>query len=86
MAKCNVELTMKMADIEKAQEKEANLAAAAEAVRNQHQAALDSQEEDLTVREAKLATALRGKDEELEALVARRTRELEQRLWPMPAR
>jgi len=70
---------MKMADIEKAQEKAANLAAAAEAVRNQHQAALDSQEEDLTVREAKLAAALRGKDEELEALVARRTRELEQR-------
>ena len=79
LAKRNVELTMKIADIEKAQEKAANLAAAAEAVRNQHQAALDSQEEDLTVREAKLAAALRGKDEELEALVARRTRELEQR-------
>ena len=78
LAKRN-ELTMKMADIEKAQEQAANLAAAAEAVRNQHQAALDSQEEDLTVREAKLAAALRGKDEELEALVARRTRELEQR-------
>ena len=79
LAKRNVELTMKMADIEKAQEKAANLAAAAEAVRNQHQAALDSQEEDLTVREAKLAAALRGKDEELEALVTRGTRELEQR-------
>ena len=86
LAKRNVELTMKMADIEKAQEKAANLAAMAEAVWNQHQATLDSQEEDLTVREAKLAAALRGKDEELEALVARRTRELEQRLWPMPAR
>ena len=36
LAKRNVELTMKMADIEKAQEKAANLAAAAEAVRNQH--------------------------------------------------
>ena len=70
---------MKMADIEKAQEKAANLAAAAEAVRNQDQAALDSQEEDLTVREAKLTAALCGKDEELEALVAWRTRELEQR-------
>ena len=70
---------MKMADIEKAQEKAANLAAAAEAVRNQHQAALDSQEEDLTGCEAELAAALRGKDEELEALVARRTRDLEQR-------
>ena len=70
---------MKMADIEKAQEQAGNLAAAAEAVWNQHQAALDSQEEDLTAREAKLAAALRGKDEELEALVARRTRKLEQR-------
>ena len=68
---------MKMADIEKAQEKAANLAAAAEAARNQHQATLDSQEEDLTTREAKLAAALRGKDEELEDLVAWRTRELE---------
>ena len=38
-----------------------------------------AQEEDLTAREAKLAAALRGKDEELEALVAWRTRELEQR-------
>ena len=79
LAKRNVELTMKMADIEKAQEEAVNLAAAAEAVRNQHQAALDSQEEDLTAREAKLAATLRGKDEELESLDARRTRELEQR-------
>src|SRR3954466_14648630 len=68
-----------MADIEKAQEKAANLDAAAEATRNQHQAALDSQEEDLSAREAKLAATLRGKDEVLETLVARRTRELEQR-------
>ena len=68
---------MKMADIEKAQEQAANLAAAAEAVWNQHQAALDSQEEDLTVHEAKLAAALRGKDEELEDLVVWRTLELE---------
>ena len=79
LAKRDVELTMKMADIEKAQEKVANLAAAAEATRNQHQATLNSQEEDLAAREAKLTAALRGKDEELEALVTRRTRELEQR-------
>ena len=79
MARRNVELAMKMADIEKAQEKAANLAAADEAARNQHQAALNSQEEDLTACEAKLAAALRGKDEELEALVAQRTRELERR-------
>ena len=31
------------------------------------------------MREVKLAAALRGKDEKLEALVARRTRELEKR-------
>src|SRR3954466_15956531 len=68
-----------MADIEKAQEKAANLAAAAEAIRNQHQATLNSQEEDLSAREAKLAATLRDKDEELEVLVARRTQELEQR-------
>ena len=79
LAERDVELTMKMADIEKAQEKAANLAAAAEAARNQHQATLNSQEEDLNAREAKLAAALRGKDEELEALVVRWTRELEQR-------
>ena len=34
LAQCNVELTMKMADIEKAQEKAANLASTAEAARN----------------------------------------------------
>src|SRR6187399_127289 len=70
---------MKMADIEKAQEEAANLAAAAEAAQNQHQAALDSQEEDISAREAKLATTLRGKDEELEVLVERRTHKLGQR-------
>ena len=79
LAKRDAELIMKMADIEKAQEEAANLAAAAEAARNQHQAALDSQEEDLSAREAKLAATLRGKDEELEALVERRTHELGQR-------
>ena len=42
LAERDVELTMKMADIKKAQEKAVNLAAAAEASQNQHQAALDS--------------------------------------------
>ena len=79
LAKRNVELTMKMTDIKKAREQAATLAATAEAIRNHHQAALDSQEEDLTACEAKLAAELHGKDEELEALVAWRTRELEQR-------
>ena len=45
---------MKLADIEKAQETAEGLAAAAEAARTQHQAALNSQEEDLAKREADL--------------------------------
>ena len=47
LANREVELVLKLADIEKAQETTKNLAAAAEAARTQHQAALDSQEEDL---------------------------------------
>ena len=42
MAKRDTELIMKMSDVEKAQEEATSLAAAAEAARNQHQAALDS--------------------------------------------
>nr|XP_020195860.1 brain acid soluble protein 1-like [Aegilops tauschii subsp. strangulata] len=68
-AKRNVELTMKLADVEKAQATAKNLAAAAEAARTQREAALNSQEEDLAAREAKLAAMLRGKDAEVEKLV-----------------
>ena len=78
-AKCDVELTMKLADIEKAEEAVKNLAEAAEAARTQHEAALNSQEEDLAAREEKLAAMLRGKDAEVEKLVLQRTSELEQR-------
>ena len=60
---------MKLADVEKAQEMARNLAAAAEATRTQHEAALNSQEEDLAACEAKLAAMLRGKDAEVEKLV-----------------
>ncbi len=70
---------MKLADIEKAQETAAGFATAAEAARTQHQDALNSQEEDLTAREEKLAATLRGKDAEVEKLVLQRTSELEQR-------
>ena len=42
LAKRDVELTMKLADIKKAQETVESLAAAAEAARTQHQAALNS--------------------------------------------
>ena len=70
---------MKRADIEKAQETAKNLAAEAEAARTQHQAALNSQEEDLAAREEKLTAMLHGKDEEVEKLVVQWTQELEQR-------
>ena len=43
LAKHDVELTMKLAGIKKAQEMVEGLAAAAEAARTQHQAALNSQ-------------------------------------------
>ena len=76
LAERQQELLLKQADIEKVQEVAENWAA--EAARTQHQAALKSQEEDLAVRKEKLAT-LRGKDEELEALVVHRTWELEQK-------
>ena len=77
LAKRDVELTMKLADIEKAQETAESLAAAAEAARTQHQAALNSQEEDLAKREVDLDAKLRAKDKEVEKLAAQRTQELE---------
>ena len=79
LAKRDVELTMKLADTEKAQETAEGLAAAAEAARTQHQAALNSQEEDLPRREADLDAKLHAKDGEVEKLVAQQTQELEQR-------
>ena len=69
LAKRDVELTMKLADGEKAHETARNLAAAAEAARTQHEAALNSQEEDLAKREADLDAKLRAKDREVEKLV-----------------
>ena len=68
---------MKLADIKKAQETAEGLAAAAEAARTQHQAALNSEEEDLAKHEADLDAKLRAKDKEVEKLVAQRTQELE---------
>ena len=47
LAKCNVELTLKLADVEKAQEAVKNLSAEAEAARTQHEAELNYQEDDL---------------------------------------
>ena len=70
---------MKLADVEKDQETARNLAAAAEAAWTQHEAALNSQEEDLAAREEKLDTTLRGKDEEVGKLVVQQSQELEQR-------
>ena len=79
LAKRDVEPTMKLADVEKAQEAAKNLVAAAEAARTQRVAALNSQEEDLAAREEKLAAMLHGKDAEVEKLVLQRIIELEQR-------
>ena len=79
LANREVELALKLADVEKAQETVKKLDAAAEAARTQHEAALNSQEEDLGPRKGKLAATLRSKDEEVEKLVLQRTSELEQR-------
>nr|XP_020186146.1 coiled-coil domain-containing protein 157-like [Aegilops tauschii subsp. strangulata] len=73
------ELILKQADIEKAQEVAKDQAAKDEAARQQQQALLNSQEEDLVAREQPLAATLCGKDEEIGKIVAQRTQELEQR-------
>ena len=70
---------MKQSDVEKAQEEAAKQAAAAEARLTERRVGLDAHEEDLVAREEALAAKLRGKDEEIEKLVALRTQELEQR-------
>nr|XP_020158185.1 protein wings apart-like [Aegilops tauschii subsp. strangulata] len=64
LAERKLELVMKQADIEKAQETASEQATKDEAARHQHQAVLNSQEEDLATHEEKLAATLRGKDEE----------------------
>ena len=79
LAKHDLALVMKQADIEKAQEMAKNQAAKDEAARSQHQSTLNSQEEELAACEEKLAAPLCGKDEEVEKLVLQRTQELEQR-------
>ena len=76
LAEHKQELILKQADIEKAEEEAREQAARAEATRHQHQAELNSQEEDLAAREVALASTLQGKDEEVEKLVAQRTEEL----------
>ena len=53
------------------------MAATAEAARTQHEAALNSQEEDLAKREADINAKLHAKDEEVEKLVLQQTQELE---------
>nr|XP_045083538.1 plectin-like [Aegilops tauschii subsp. strangulata] len=70
------ELILKQADVDKAQEAAKEQAAKGEAARHQHQALLNSQEENLAAREEALVATLRGKDEE--ALVhADKVKELE---------
>nr|XP_020200922.1 uncharacterized protein LOC109786771 [Aegilops tauschii subsp. strangulata] len=73
------ELILKQADIEKAEEAEKDRATKDEAAGLQQQALLNSQEEDLVACKQALATTLRGKDEEVEKLVAQQTHELDQK-------
>ena len=77
LAERKQELILKQAVVEKAQEAAREQAARDEAARLQHQAKLNSQEEDLVAREEAPAATLRGKDEAVEKLVTQRTRELE---------
>jgi hypothetical protein len=70
---------LKQSDVEKAQEEAAVQAAKDDANLRECRILLDAQEEDLAAREEVLTTKLRGKDEEIEKLVAQRTQELEQR-------
>ena len=79
LAERQQELLLKQADIQKAQEAAREQDAKDKAARHQHQVELNSQEEDLAAHEERLATTLRGKDEEVEKLVVQRTHELEQR-------
>ena len=69
LAERKLELVMKQADIEKAQEAAKEQAAKDEAARHQHQAELNSQEEDLAAREENLTATLHDKDEEVQELV-----------------
>lgn len=70
---------MKQSDIEKAQEDATQQATAEEARLTGRRVGLDAHEEDLAAREKALANRLRGKDEEVDKLVAQRTQELEQK-------
>lgn len=64
------EFLLKQSDAEKAQEEAAQQAAAEEARLTKRRVGLDAYEEDLAAREEALAAKLRGKDEEIEKLVA----------------
>ena len=70
LAERKLELVMKQADVEKAQEAASQQAAKEEAAQRQHQAELNYQEEDLAAREEKLGAMLCGKDKEVKELVA----------------
>nr|XP_020166433.1 muscle M-line assembly protein unc-89-like [Aegilops tauschii subsp. strangulata] len=71
------ELLLKQSDIEKAQEEVAARIAKEDGELREHRISLDTQEEDLATCEEALAAKLRGKDEEIEKLVAQQTQELE---------
>nr|XP_020163843.1 tol-Pal system protein TolA-like [Aegilops tauschii subsp. strangulata] len=66
LAECKRELILKQVDVKKAQEAANEQAAKDAAARQQHQALLNSQEEELAAREEALTATLRGQDEEVE--------------------
>nr|XP_020159960.1 uncharacterized protein LOC109745233 [Aegilops tauschii subsp. strangulata] len=68
LAERKQELILKQADVENAQEAAKEHVAKDEAARQQHQALMNSQEEDLAAHEEALATTLHGKDEEVKEL------------------
>ena len=74
---------MKQSNVEKAREEAAQRAATDEARLTERRVGLDAHEEDLTAREKALADRIRSKDEEIEKLLAQRTKELEQKHMEM---
>nr|XP_020161762.1 tropomyosin-like [Aegilops tauschii subsp. strangulata] len=71
-------LLLKQSDVEKAQEEAAQQATKQDAQLRERRVLLDAHEEDLAAHEEALAAKLRGKDEEVEKLVAQQTQGLEQ--------
>ena len=70
---------MEKAEADKAHEEAAQKVAAMEVGLNERKVGLDAYEEELAARGAELAATLRGKDDEIQALVSQQTQELERK-------